>query len=106
MVVYEVTADVDAAIRAQYLQWLRGHVAEILALPGFTGADVEEVVDPVAAGRFRVCMRYRLLDAASLATYLESHAPRLRAEGVALFGDRVTTQRRVMRPLVDVADHG
>ena len=99
MVVYEVTADVDAAIRADYVSWLRGHVEEILALPGFLGADVDEVVDPVAPGRYRVCMRYRLVDAAALAAYIESHAPRLRAEGIARFGERVTTQRRVLRPL-------
>lgn len=99
MVVYEVTADVDTALRDEYVQWLAAHVAEILALPGFLDAGVEEVVDPVPAGRVRVCMRYRLDSAGALARYLEQHAPRLRADGVALFGDRVATQRRVLRPL-------
>ncbi|AXK73386.1 DUF4286 family protein [Lysobacter sp. TY2-98] len=99
MLTYEVTADVDANIRAQYLEWLQAHVAEILALPGFTGADVDEVLDPDDADRLRVCMRYRLIDADALDSYLRSHAPRLRAEGVARFGDRVRLQRRVMRPL-------
>ena len=99
MLTYEVTADVDATLRTQYLDWLQRHVAEILALPGFTGADVDEVLDPEEPDRMRVCMRYRLVDAEALDAYLRAHAPRLRAEGVALFGDRVRTQRRVMRSL-------
>lgn len=99
MVVYEVSVDVDAAIRADYLQWLDGHVAEILALPGFTGADVFEVVDPADGDLLRVCMQYRLVDADALASYLREHAPRLRAEGVERFGTRMRAQRRVMRAL-------
>jgi len=98
-VVYEVSADVDAAIREDYLRWLGPHVAEIVALPGFTGAEVFEVVDPALPDMLRVCMRYRLVDEAALQAYLTDHAPRLRADGLARFGDRVRTQRRVMRAL-------
>lgn len=99
MVVYEVSVDVDSAIHAEYLRWLETHVAEILALPGFTGADVLEVLDPAEAGRLRVCMLYRLVDEPALQTYLREHAPRLRAEGLARFGDRMRATRRVMRSL-------
>lgn len=99
MVVYEVNVDVDEAIRADYLRWLGAHVEEILALPGFTGADVREVVDPAVPGTLRVCMQYRLVDAGALDAYLRDHASRLRADGLARFGDRMRAQRRVMRPL-------
>ena len=102
MVVYEVNVEVDAAIRVEYLRWLRDHVAEILALPGFTGADVFEVADPAGdAGRLSVCMQYRLVDAAALEVYLREHAPRLRADGIARFGDRMRAHRRVLHPLAD-----
>lgn len=99
MVVYEVNVDVDASIRGDYLRWLEGHVAEILALPGFTGADVFDVVEPADGDTLRVCMQYRLTDADALAAYLRDHAPRLRADGAARFGTRMRAQRRVMRPL-------
>ena len=99
MVTYEVSVDVDAAIRDDYLRWLDAHVAEILALPGFTGADVHEVVDPADPALLRVCMHYRLVDDAALADYLRDHAPRLRADGFARFGERMRATRRVMRPL-------
>jgi hypothetical protein len=99
MVIYEVSVDVDVAIRAEYLQWLERHVAEILALRGFTGADVFDVLDPADAAVMRICMQYRLVDDAALAAYLHHHAPRLRAEGIERFGTRMRAQRRVMRPL-------
>ena len=99
MVVYEVSVEVEAEIRADYLHWLEDHVAEILALPGFTGCDVFEVLDPAGDDALRVCMQYRLVDEAALAAYLQAHAPRLRADGLARFGTRMRAQRRVMRPL-------
>lgn len=99
MRIYEVSVDVDASIRGDYLRWLEPHVAEILALPGFTGADIWEVIDPADPSLLRLCMQYRLDSDASLSNYLRDHAPRLRADGIARFGDRMRAQRRVMRPL-------
>lgn len=100
MVVYEVNIDIDPAIRAEYLAWLRPHVDEILALPGFSGADVFEVVDPACDdGWIGICTQYRLADRAALDAYLREHAPRLRADGVARFGDRMRGRRRVLAPL-------
>jgi hypothetical protein len=96
-VLYEVNIDLDAGIEAAYRAWLRGHVAEILALPGFVDARVFDVVEPAGGGRIGICMQYRLQDEAALQAYLERHAPRLRAEGVARFGDRFAATRRVLR---------
>lgn len=99
-VIYEVNLDLDAAIRGEYLGWLATHVGEILALPGFAAASVLEVTDPPAApGRAQLCVQYRLADAAALETYLRDHAPRLRAEGSARFGDRFRATRRVLAEL-------
>lgn len=99
-VVYEVNIDLDAAIRDDYLAWLDAHVAEIFALPGFTGAQVFEIADPAAApGRTCLCVQYRLAGQADLDRYLAEHAPRLRAEGMARFGGRFTASRRVLAAL-------
>lgn len=99
-VVYEVNLDVDAAVRGAYLAWLAAHVAEIRALPGFTGAAVYEVADPPAAeGRFSLCVQYRLVDASALAGYFRDHAKRLRAEGLARFDGRFNASRRVLQAL-------
>ena len=39
-VIYEVNIEVDAAAHDEYRLWLRDHIAEILALPGFAGAKL------------------------------------------------------------------
>lgn len=99
-VIYEVNLDVDASVEADYRIWLHAHVAEILALPGFLDAHVFDVVDPPPApGRIAICTHYRLIDHNALQAYLEEHAPRLRADGVARFGGRFTASRRVLQAL-------
>ena len=91
---------VDAAIAADYRAWLTAHVGELLALPGFTGARVFEVLEPApAAGEARLCVQYQLRDESALAAYLREHAPRLRADGLARFGDRFRASRRVLHLL-------
>jgi quinol monooxygenase YgiN len=97
VIVYEVNLHVQRAIEAEYRAWLDAHVREILALPGFEGAEVFERLEPAPAeGEFFLCTQYRLRDAAALADYLREHAPRLRADGVARFGERFRADRRVL----------
>lgn len=96
-VVYEVNIEVDAAIVGEYRAWLADHVAEIVALPGFTGARTWAVVEPPPPdGVVRLCVQYALRDADALADYLRDHAPRLRADGIARFGERMRASRRVL----------
>lgn len=96
-VIYEVNIEVDAAVQDDYRAWLHDHIAEILALPGFTRAKVFQVVDPPpSAGRFALCVQYALIHRAALDDYLRDHAPRLRADGIARFGDRFHASRRIL----------
>lgn len=95
--VYEVNIELDAGIEADYRGWLREHVAEILALPGFLDARLFDVVEPCSDGRIGLCVQYRLRDEAALQDYFEQHAPRLRGDGIARFGGRFNASRRVLR---------
>ena len=99
-VVYEVTLRVQPAIAAEYATWLDAHVRQILALPGFTGARVSRQHD---AGDDAVvfCCHYGLRDMAALDAYLRDHAPALRSDGIARFGDRFTASRRVLEVVAD-----
>ena len=97
-VLYEVNLDVDVAVEAAYRDWLRKHVAEILALPGFLDAQVFDVLEPAPApGRVGLCVHYRLRDVAALQAYFDQHAARLREDGLARFGVRFSASRRVLR---------
>jgi hypothetical protein len=96
--VYEVNVECDREIVDAYRVWLREHITEILRLPGFVDARVFDALEPAPAeGRIGLCVQYRLIDAAALEAYLRDHAPRLRADGVARFGERFRAQRRVLR---------
>ena len=97
-VIYEVNLDVDAGIEADYRAWLRGHVAQMLALPGFLDARMADVLDPPPApGRVVLCVHYRLRDEAALQDYFDRHAAAMRGDGAARFGDRFRASRRVLR---------
>lgn len=97
-VIYEVDLDIDAGIADSYRAWLDVHVREMLALPGFTGAHVFELLEPAPeVGRVGLCVQYRLRDMQALDDYLRDHAPRMRAAGVAGFGERFRATRRVLQ---------
>jgi hypothetical protein len=75
-------------------------VAELLALPGFLAAEIFRIEEPAPpAGEVALSVRYRLRDRAALDAYLRDHAARLRADGVARFGDRFRASRRVLGPV-------
>lgn len=99
-VVYEVTLRVQAGIADDYAAWLRTHVRGMLALPGFLDARLARQTEPAPdAGEVVFCCSYRLVDAAALQDYLDQHAARMRADGVARFGDRFRASRRVLAEL-------
>jgi len=104
MIIYEVNLDVEAAIAEPYRAWLAEHIAHMLDLPGFTGAQSFEVTDPAPApGRSVFCVQYQLRDQAALDAYLRDHATRMRADGTARFGERFRASRRVLKPLAAFA---
>lgn len=97
-VIYEVNIEIDPRIDAAYRAWLRTHVDELLALEGFVEAHVYDVLDPATDdGWAGLCVQYALTGADALDAYLREHAPRLRAEGIARFGDGMRARRRVLR---------
>lgn len=100
-VIYEVTVAANAGIADAYLAWLRAHVTQLLALPGFESATIDALVEdeamqPTERGW---CVRYRLRDRAALDAYLRDHAANARADGIMRFGDGFRARRRVLEPL-------
>lgn len=94
-VIYEVSLSVDPEIIGEYDAWLRRHVDEMLALPGFLDA---EILRPESRDGARVerLVLYRLRDREALDEYLEKHAPRMREDGLRRFGERFSARRRII----------
>ena len=104
MLIYEVNLAVEAEIAAAFEAWLPGHVAELLALPGFLGAEIFRVDDPTPpVNEVALVVRYRLDDRAALDDYLRNHAVRLRTDGLNRFGGRFRASRRVLAPMDPVS---
>lgn len=100
MLVYEVNLAIDAEVADAFAAWLPGHVAELLGLPGFLSGDIFRIDEPLPPpGEVRLSVRYRLRDRAALDAYLDGHAARLRADGIARFGGRFRAERRVLTPV-------
>ena len=98
MIVYEVNLFVKRAAGAAFRAWLDEHVREMLALPGFTGARVLEREDPPPErDEIALCVQYELRDAQALDEYLDTHAARMRADGLARFGGQFRAERRILR---------
>jgi hypothetical protein len=96
-VIYEVNLFVQADIEVDYRVWLARHISEILALPGFIDAQCFDVQrDEKNNNDVAICVQYQLESQAALDNYLQLHAPRLRADGIANFGDRFRATRRVL----------
>jgi hypothetical protein len=97
VVVYEVNLDVDSAIFAEYRAWLTEHVHAMLAIAGFSGAEIFERRDPAPPPRQRsLCVHYRLAGMADLERYLRDDAPRMRADGQQRFPGRFSASRRIL----------
>ena len=78
--------------REDYLAWLRPHVAEMLGFDGFLSAEI--AVN--AEDECEITSLYQLESRAAIAAYLAGPAQRMRADGAARFGDKISARRRIL----------
>jgi len=96
-ILYEVIITVDPAIRADYLVWLRRHMAEMTAIDGFQSADLFINTE----NENELACHYRLRDRDAMNAYLEGPAQAMRADGVKHFGDKFSASRRIMDAMTE-----
>ena len=84
-IAYSVTARCPSqAVVREFIDWLaHGHAQAVLG-GGATRATIARSADP--ADPHRVEVRYIFPDQTAFETYIERHAPALRAEGIERFG--------------------
>lgn len=83
------------ALRDAYVEWLStGHIEDVVQ----GGAESGEVIVLDQASEtelFRVLTRYVFPSREAFDRYVLHHAPRLRAEGIAKFGQSVAFERQI-----------
>jgi hypothetical protein len=90
MIIYEVTAVVEARLAEAYERYMRQHhIPDVLASGCFQSADFAGA----APGRYR--MRYEASTAEDLERYLATHAARLREDAASRFPEGVVLSREV-----------
>lgn len=91
-ILYEVVIAVAPEIRADYLAWLRGHMAHMLAFDGFEAAELFFNTE----NDCEITCHYRLRDRAAMNAYLEGPSQAMRADGVKRFGEKISARRRIL----------
>ncbi len=99
-VIYEVTLNADAVIKAELDAWLKMHVHDMLLLPGFLDAKIlrpKIQADSVDSNpSIRRVVRYKLASRPDLERYFQENAPRMRAAALLRFGQNLRASRRVL----------
>ncbi|MEY2739268.1 MAG: hypothetical protein RL259_1177 [Bacteroidota bacterium] len=94
MIIYNVTINLDESIHLDWLKWMQNkHINEVLATGLFTQAKLVKVLVEEEMGGTTYAVQYFTDSKLKLDDYYLNHAPRLRQEGLQLFGDKMLAFR-------------
>lgn len=101
MIIYAVTADVEASTAPEWLAWMREtHIPEVLATGCFSGCRIAEQYEPEPPpGCVTFVLDYSSPSPAQLARYREHFAPALQQAHTSRYGTRACA-RRTVRTLI------
>lgn len=105
MLIYEVNLTVDGDVAPDFSAWLREHIREMLKLDGFDAAalyvrsDDPDALpeDDAPTGARHWTVHYQVESRDHLRNYLDTHAERMRQDGLDRFEDRFAAERRVLK---------
>ncbi|MFI4918878.1 MAG: DUF4286 family protein [Legionellales bacterium] len=95
MVIYEVNLAIDADIYPEFQLWLKTHAKEMLQFPGFINASILKPENEEVSGQEKLTVQYQLESRGALDVYFTEFAPKMRGDGIALFKDRFSAERRI-----------
>jgi len=95
MVIYEVNLAIDKEIYPQFQSWLKKHAEEMLQFPGFIQASILKPEKEEVEGQEKLTVQYQLEDREALEVYFTDFAPKMRGDGINLFKDKFSAERRI-----------
>ncbi len=99
-IIYEVNLKVAQSILAEYLDWLKGHMADMCQQRGFLSAslflDITEN-NTIDNKESSYIVQYKVATLEDLSYYFAHHAKRMRSEATERFADKFTATRRVLQ---------
>lgn len=100
MIIYSVTIVLDAALEADWLDWMKNvHIPEVLQTGCFVRCRMYRVVEPPGSEPGFV-MQYECLSLAEYHRYREEFAPALQQKHTARYAGRFRGERRVLEEML------
>ncbi|MBS7787779.1 DUF4286 family protein [Flavobacterium sp. CYK-55] len=94
MILYNVTINIDNSVHDIWLNWMQEkHIPEVLSTGKFSSARLIKVLIEEEMGGTTYAIQYTTDSKDTLDKYYIEDAPRLREEGVRLFGDKMVAFR-------------
>ncbi|NDI98689.1 DUF4286 family protein [Flavobacterium sp. LaA7.5] len=94
MIIYNVTINIDDTVREQWLTWMtEKHIPEMLKTGKFTKAKMVKVLIVEEMGGTTYSVQYFTESKEMLERYYKEDAPKMREEGLQLFGDKMLAFR-------------
>jgi phosphoribosylamine-glycine ligase len=94
MIFYNVTINIDESVHNQWMKWMQEkHIQDVLATGKFSGARMVKVLVEEDMGGTTYSIQYTTDSKETLQRYYDEDAPRLREEGLKLFGDKMLAFR-------------
>ncbi|NBW28394.1 MAG: DUF4286 family protein [Flavobacteriaceae bacterium] len=94
MIIYNVTINIHESVHDQWMNWMQQkHINDVLATGKFTSARMVKVLVEEEMGGTTYSIQYTTENKELLQRYYIEDAPRLREEGIALFGDKMLVFR-------------
>ncbi|KGO89214.1 DUF4286 family protein [Flavobacterium suncheonense] len=102
MIIYNVTINIHESVHDQWMDWMQHkHIADVLATGKFTSARMVKVLVDEEMGGITYSIQYTTDCKATLQRYYDEDAPRLREEGLRLFGDKMLAFRTELELISD-----
>ena len=94
MIIYNVTINIHESVHDQWFSWMqKKHIADVLSTGKFSSARMVKVLIEEEMGGVTYSIQYTTDNKETLQKYYEEDAPRLREEGLQLFGDKMLAFR-------------
>ena len=93
MIIYNVTVNIDESIHEEWLNWIKNHIALVLATGHFTEAKLTKVLIEEEMGGTTYSIQYRAKSRTDLEDYYNNHADALRQDGLKRFADKMLAFR-------------
>ena len=94
MILYNVTINIHDSVHDQWMRWMQEkHIGDVLATGKFSAARMVKVLVEEEMGGTTYSIQYTTDSKETLQRYYDEDAPRLREEGLQLFGDKMLSFR-------------